>query len=357
MTSSSGTFRIHDQSGAVTRNVEPPEGSVFRQPTWIDGDRVLVSLAGGDAQGLMLYRVSTGVEVWRTSLATAPFYFSPAPSGSPFLATSLRNDPSGDGLVAELVDEAGGTTEVSRLSPFYTAWAPDGQALATHTEGRLLSIRTSESVTEIATPTGPFQAPAWTGDGLITLRTVSARQLLSSYSDGMFRDLAAIGGPSRFVAAGGRVAIQTVGSGEAGIEASASAQQIASLPTDILSVVEIGSAVVQTVSQRPAVFFHWNADGRRLAFATIVDGRAGVLEWHVWNGSTVAVDQFVAQPGWIREVLPFFDQYAQSASIWNARGTAIAYPAVVEGEHVVVVHTIGGVMTSIQDATWAAWSR
>ena len=139
-----GAVAIYSVTGEEISRVDPPEGHVYRQPTWLDeativfsdvsdvGDHALVAL---DAEGSDV--------VWRVEMETAPFYFAPAPSSSSFATTSLRNDPTGTGLLAELVDRSGKVTLLSDESPFYTSWSPDGEDLAIHIAGQRLDVESA----------------------------------------------------------------------------------------------------------------------------------------------------------------------------------------------------------------------
>ena len=46
-------------------------------------------------------------------------------------------------------------------------------------------------------------------------------------------------------------------------------------------------------------------------------------------------------PAWLREVLPFFEQYAQSHSVWSADGTQLVAPGLdADGSTEAVVQSV-----------------
>ncbi len=109
-------------------------------------------------------------------METPPLYFSPAPRGSPHATTSLRNDPSGAGLIAETVERSGEVNPLSEESPFYTSWSPEGDLLAIHIAGRRLDVRGSAGTETILSDTGLFQTPVWIDRGLVTLHLIEGTQ-------------------------------------------------------------------------------------------------------------------------------------------------------------------------------------
>jgi hypothetical protein len=59
----------------------------------------------------------------------------------------------------------------------------------------------------------------------------------------------------------------------------------------------------------------------------------------------------------VGELVPFFDQYAQSVQFWSDSGEFVAFPASVDGQPVVIVYnTTTATETTIEDATWSSWA-
>jgi len=299
---------------------------------------------------------ASGSVAWRTEMSSSPFYFSPSPDGS--ITTSLRNNIEEGGLIVELVTRDGEVDPLSDQSPFYSAWSPDGSTLSTHTGQETLSVIDGVATEVISDSTGSFQAPSWTSSGLFALRATNQSQTLAVWDGAGFTDLARIGGTAQFAAAGERVAIQSASDEEpTGIAAAFRAQVVPRIPAGRLVVFDTASASFQEVSPRFSAFFQWDPSGDRLLYAAFEEGPSPGLAWRVWeNGASESFLPFSPQPGWFGEVVPFFDQYAQSLSLWSASGDVFAYPSGSDAGPIVVVQPIDGSPTSeIEDAIWVSW--
>ena len=356
----SGDVVVLSESLDEVTRVVPSPSIDFKQPTWLDEDSIVFAeLSSADGpSGLQAVDAASGATEWRVELETFPFYYLPAPAGSNAATTSLRNDPEG-GLIAEVVSDDGSIEQISGASPFYSSWSPDGESLAIHTGQAQLSIRTGADDVTIADPSGAFQAPDWTADGIVTLRTVETGQVLSVWDNDDFTDVASVEGPVRFSAADGRVAIQSAAVAEGGgLQAGLRSQTLPEIPGGRLVVVDVASGSVTTVANQLVPLFEWSPGGDRLLYATFESDSSLDFQWHVWEDGVITdLSPFSAQPAWFRDVVPFFDQYVQSVSLWSAGGDRIAYPAVEDGRLVVIVESIdGSVRDSIPDAVWVSWS-
>jgi hypothetical protein len=356
----SGGVVVYDDSLDEVVRLSPVENSTFRQPTWLDSESIVYAEATDDGgAALVATEATSGSIIWTSVLDTPPFYYLPAPDGADAATTALRNDPSGTGLITELVGSDGTAEQLSDESPLYTSWSVDGRSLAIHSGQARITIRSDAGEETIAEPSGFFQAPSWTTAGLVTLRTTDVGQVLTIWRDGTFTDLALIEGPVRFVVSGSKIAIQSALVPETGgVEASMRTQTLPEIPGGRLVVVDIASAEIATVSNLVVPLFQWDPTGNRLLYATIENGEPLNLTWHIWTDETITdLSSFLPQPSWVRDLVPFFDQYAQSVSMWSSAGDKIAYPAVADGAPVVVVEAVDGSGTElISDATWAAWS-
>lgn len=354
-----GAIAVHDVTGSEISRVDPPQGGVFRQPTWLDEATIVFSeVSGTGDHSLTAADAETGDVVWRSAMETPPFYFSPAPAGGTYATTSLRNDPSGAGLISELIDHAGSASVLSNESPFYTSWDPSGESLAVHIAGQRLDIWSADDTETIVSGAALFQTPVWVDSGLVTLRIVDEAQRLTVWDDGSFTDLARVDGPVGFVASGDLIAVQATERPDAGsVAAGLRTQTIPMIPGGKLVVLDATTGTLQTVSNELALLYQWSQNGESLLYATLADEPLS-LEWHVWSsGDTLTTDAFVLQPPWFQNLVPFFDQYAQSVQLWSSSGEYIGYPAVIDGEPVVVIEPVDGSdPTIISNATWAAWA-
>lgn len=289
---------------------------------------------------------------------TPPFYYAPAPAGSTSATTSLRNDPRGAGLIAELISHTGDVIALSTESPFYTSWSPDGDSLAIHIAGRRLDVRQANATETILSETGLFQTPVWVAGGLVTLRTLDGTQRLTVWNNGTFDDIAEVDGPVGFVAAGEMIAIQASQRPDGGsIAAALRTQSLPVIPARSLVVIDRATGTFQTVSDKLALLYQWDREGERLLFATLGEEPLSLV-WNVWSdGSSTELEVFTLQPLWFRNLVPFFDQYAQSVQLWSSSGGFVGYPSIVDAQPVVIIQsTTGEDPVLIEGATWAAWA-
>lgn len=339
-------------------SIAPPEGSAYRQPIWFDSTTIVFSEVLVDGSGALIAAdAANGAIVWRVEMSSSPFYFDPSPDGS--ATTSLRNNIVEGGLIAELITRDGDVSPLSDRSPFYSAWSPDSSALATHSGQQTLSVLEGGATEVIADSTGSFQAPSWTPRGLFTLRSTDQSQTFTVWDGSAFTDLARIAGPVQFVANGDLVAIQSAQDDEStAIAAAFRAQVLPKIPGGQLGVFDAASGSFETVADRPAPFFQWDPAGDRLLVAAFAERPSTDLAWEVWeDGTSTEYLPFRPQPGWLAELMPFFDQYADSLSLWSASGRAFAYPTVGDAGPVVLVQPADGSATStIDDAMWISWS-
>ncbi|GMQ94471.1 MAG: hypothetical protein BMS9Abin12_1963 [Acidimicrobiia bacterium] len=354
-----GGIAVHDATGAAVSSIDPPDGSIYRQPTWLDASTVVFSeVSDSGDHSLTAMDADTGRVIWRAGMETPPFYFLPAPTGSPYGTTSLRSDPSGAGLIAELVDRAGDVTSLSDESPFYTSWSPGGETLAIHIPGQRLDVVRSGETETILSESGLFQTPVWVDRGLVTLRSIEGTQRLTIWSDGTFTDIAEVEGPVGFVASGDLIALQATERPDAGsIAAGIRTQLLPTIPGARLVVIDLVTGALDTVSSELAVLFQWNRRGDALLYATVGDEPFSLV-WNVWSdGQSAEIVSFTLQPPWLSNLVPFFDQYAQSVQFWSSSGEYISYPAVVDANPVVVIQPIDGTESvMIPAATWVAWA-
>lgn len=355
-----GGIRVVDGDGEPIVAFDPEQGDAYRQPVWTSDGGVLAAFTSvTDGHGIDAFDPETGGRVWRASTATPPFYILPAPEGAPQATTSLRNAADGGGLVAELIDRSGSVTGLATVSPFYASWAPDGSALAIHREGSAVDVRRNGTTETIAAPSGAFQAPVWTDDGIVLLRSVGDDQVLSVWDGGRFDDILTVEGPARFSAVAGRVAIQSIADeSSSGVQAALRTQGTPALPGGRLVVIDLATGDLATVSSVLTPMFQWDPTGNRLLFATFESDASLEFRWNVWqDGAITEGPTWSAQPVWFRDVVPFFDQYVQSLSLWSPDGSSYAYPEIVDARPVVTIQSLDGPEpVTIEDATWVSWA-
>ncbi|MGZ8585252.1 MAG: hypothetical protein ACXWXP_07225 [Actinomycetota bacterium] len=318
-----GSLVTFDPDGSnVVVVAESVQGeSLVRQPTWSpDGDRIawvrLAVAAGVDSALVTTAPDGTGpTEVLTTVI---PFYLSWDPTSSriAYLGSSSTAD-------IELgVVEAGGGGEATALdagSPLYVSWSPAGDQLLVHVgRDRLDRLEIDGTTTSVDARPGTFNVPVWTSDGgsLVFASAAGGRQRLLAHDleRGRAETLVRFDGGITFVVSpdGRRVAFQ-----------------VARSPDDVgpLSVLDRQTGVVERVATDIVPAFFWSPDGTRLLSLLPERTPSGfAFRWGVWDGgSSFTTARFYPTDVFARDYLQFFEQYAQSMSLWAPDGSAFTY--------------------------------
>jgi hypothetical protein len=351
----SGDLVIIDKSGAVIQSIEPPDGALYAQPIWASAETIVHAQVATENHRLEAVRLD-GEEVWSVELDTPPFYYLAAPDSDGTTVVSLRNKASGQGLVIERVSGEAVPETVSGEAPFYASWHPTDGRLASHVGDMRVDVASASTET-IDTNASGFQAPLWLPSGLVTLRTRGGDTYLTRWDDSSFDDIAIVRGAARFVGSHESIAIVTGGDIQTG-GVQASAQSLPTITSGVLTAIDLEQDSFTSVTSEPSPMFQWDPAGQQLLYVTFIDDPNPALVWHVWrNGETTDFEPFVPEPTWFATVAPFFDQYAQSVSLWSHDGSAFAYPAVVDGEpRILVQHLDEPSPRDIASGTWVAWN-
>jgi len=330
---------------AVTRQVtglSTDQDWVYRWPTYSpDGKRLAFAgyrtagsqaPAAGPASAAVLVAdvgsaTTTGL-LESASLATIYLSWS---ADSRHLAALLQH---GSDLELHLFDTSA-KDQPRRLlvgQPLYWSWAPDGSALAVHVGGDansasdawvgLLHLGSADSREErFADAPGAFRAPAWSPAGTkLAYATLAGGISLLTVRD----------------AAGQVTHTASLGTGDVAFNWSPSGDWLAFAAGDPgrpgvyqgLEVAHSDGSERHRLSQDPVVAFYWSPDATRLAVVGI-DQAARTLNWSVLSvdgKSKRALNGFVPS-GDFGFQLPFFDQYAQSTSVWSADSKRLVYGA------------------------------
>jgi TolB protein len=298
----------------------------LRQPAWSpDGRRiawVVLDAVGEEIVSTIQTSGPAGEQPTRTRVSFAPFYLSWDPTSS---RLAFLGSPAAGEIELGFVDASGGRARsVDAGQPYYFAWSPTGGEMLVHVgTDRLERLALDGGATAIGDAPGAFRAPAWSqsGEAMVFASVDGDRQQLAVHDveDGVSRELVAFEGGITFVLSpdASHVAFQV--SGSEGV-------------TVPLSVVELSSGEVTPLGPTPAAAFFWSpVGGRLLSLVPDPDGEVPWFRWSVWDGgSAFAGPRFLPSPTFVREYVPFFDQYAQSMSLWAPDGSAFAYPGVNE---------------------------
>ncbi|MCI0424714.1 MAG: hypothetical protein L0Z47_02550 [Actinobacteria bacterium] len=344
-----------DGSGAVAITDDAGEDAAYAQPSWsVDGTRIAwseVSRVNGVALG-----VSDPAGESRFSLAMEqpPFYFNWAPDGRTLGV--LRNGDPGS-IAFELVDVAAEETRVIDSGvPYFLSWSPRSDRLAVHVDGtRFDLLEPDGSITRLGGSSTRYAAPHWTAAGIFHLGT---RGIELTDPDGASRLLVATPGPVTFVAnpAGTKLAAQAFQTDDPeGV--GVALVQTQTLPGNSVVVIDVATGEMETVTRRISAGFFWSPDGESLLVLEpeLNSATAAVLVWR--DGQTGRVGEIGPHPLFVRDVLQFFDQYAQSHRLWAPDSNAVALPGAVDGDPGVWVYRMNGEdPVKVADGSWVMWS-
>ena len=352
----SGTLEVIEADGSHPTVLadSDPDVTLVRQPTWSrDGTRIAwVGLDADGTSATVMTAAPDGTQITQTSVAAAPFYLSWDPTSARivYLGGSATAD-----IELGLVDVASSTTApIDSGSPFYLSWAPKGKQMLVHVgTDRLDQLGIDGTFTPLGDRPGRFNVPVWTADGrtLFYVSEAGGRQRLIANDIATDRRevLARFDGGITFVVSpdGERVAYQVIRDGPS-----------LAVP---LSVIDRKSGTTHRVATEYSPAFFWSPDGTKLlSLQPEVEERL-VFRWSVWeDGSSFSTEQFVPSLELSRDYLQFFEQYAQSMTLWSPDGSAFVYAGqqAESGESGIWIQpaTIGSSPIRVADGVVAFWS-
>jgi TolB protein len=321
-------------SGAI------PDAAIAWSP---DNSRLAFSIVSGEGSQLVTVDPRGGLRktIFRGSPAAAPFYlyWSPDSRHVAFLTSDVRGSMA---LRFAQAEQAESDEVIARGQPNYFSWSPKGERLALHIGGRQGFVGTyrlgdTETRQRDSEP-ALFQAPAWSPSGeayLFARAGSSATDELVLVRDEIETTLAGYHGGITFGWSpdGARIAHSVL---------DASGQHYADL-----TLLDVRSGASRTLVNEPHRAFFWSPDGTRIAYLTSRLASPGViggvpnpsrrstsglavqrldqedrvleLTWHVVeveSGNSAALASFAPTDNFLF-VVPFFDQYAQSITLWS----------------------------------------
>jgi TolB protein len=349
-----GDVVVVDSTGAHPSTIATSDKGAFFQPIWSpDGSLLAFSLNAPEAA--MYVGDPDGTDTYSIGMDTFPFYFSWSVTNR---LAILRTGDEGLRLDATSVmdDSLEELQAVETGQPLYFTWSPDGLELAAHIGiDRLVRSDLAESESLGIEP-GVFQAPRWTNQGIIALERGTRDQRLTVVTpDGTGTPIATISGGATFVVNHDAtlVAIQSFNDDRNGT--SAAFQQVPRIAANRLTVLNIESGEQQTVTDQPVLAYFWSPIDDQLLVLDIVPGPEA--RWSIWTTAGLeSVVEFDPEPSFVNEFVPFFDQYAQSVSLWAPDGSAFAFPGTIDGESGIWVQPTDGEATQISGGTWVSWA-
>jgi TolB protein len=380
-----------------------PDGSNARQlthhnqffyfPAWSpDGTRLAV--LGGDAESGSVFTVTDSSagnelrEIYRSS-SQVPFYIYWSPDGS--RVSFLANAGVGLGLFLAEANQGGAARLLATGQPFYWDWSPRGDQLLIHSGfaghgSRLafIDLQGDSQHGELARP-GFFQAPGFSRSGRYWAYAevdAAANRRLVVENDG--------GEQRHSLPHLGQLAL----SWSPTEERLAFTSPLVDLPAFYgpLRLLEPATGESRLLSSDIVIAFFWSPDGRRIAFLTLgrerhdtdvqtfygleaaAPGRQALPATGHQNGSVLLLDLWVVevdggeayrlvtfQPTqiFIRQFLPFFDQYALSHRLWSPASDALVIPMADENgvPRIHIVPVDGRFAIPIADGAMAFWSH
>jgi len=347
-----GNIYVSDQAGGnltqLTEDAVIPQNQgepifYYQYPAWSrDGSQLaFIGLGADGAQTTSKLVVADldeeSVNEVYASESEHPVYlnWSPDNTNISFISTNV----SGQNMILQSVPSEGGNPTVFDAgSPYYWSWAPDGQVMVVHAGGASTSAPEhisflhvdSKAVTEQAleapgasAQAGAFQAPAWSPDGSrIALALVSDNGNQIVATDAAGENPKTVGTFTMKTA----FAWSNDGTRLAYLDGQ---QPLEAGTMGPLHVVDMETSE-EIVEDDNIISFFWSPSGEELAYFVLFqaqpDGSAEStatpqfgLQLHVLDvTSGESRELFTYQPTQqFLGVLPYFDQYHQSATIWS----------------------------------------
>jgi Tol biopolymer transport system component len=375
---------------AITEDARLPEGEgealdearFYLYPTWSPDSRSLAfASVSGDSDSALMASVLTAspdgseqTEVFSSEFVQ-PIYLYWSPNGEKI--SFLTSTPTGRLLLQMAAAQGGESQVLDEGQPYYWAWAPDSSRMLIHSgeasDPRLSLLIPEERIIEEGLDVEPtfFRSPSWMAEGESLLISASAEDgtnalMLTNSQGGVEEVLADLGDhPVTFAGSpdGRRVAM---------IKGD---QEVTQGVLGKLLVIDLKRPEEPFTVEEAQVFaFFWSPDSKKLAYFvpsrvqlpgsgdSNAENTIIVLGLNVLNvdrRTTERVTSFQPTPAFLNLLLPFFDQYHHSATIWSPDSRNLVITALVgEGAPKVLVVNASGELEPrpIADGSLAFWS-
>jgi TolB protein len=361
------------------------QATVFEFPAWapdgeqlavIGGDKLLLLDVNGDTRGDDATVLYDGTE-------EAPFYlyWSPDSRHVGFLTSHA------DGIAFRLAESRTSEQESNLIAvgqPFYWDWTPAADQLFIHSGGsgpnaklEMVDLQGVATSDEFGTA-GIFQAPGISSSGRF-----KAFAALDAAGQSRLMIQSSINEGQQLEAHFGQLALTW------SPVAETLAYKIPRIDGRLnggpLRLIDATTNDVVLLSDDNVLAFFWSPDGQKIAYFSLPKGDNGSVRvsaptddrtlrsrlvrqqgdvgmelWviNVESGRQRRLLQFVPSPVFLRQFLPFFDQYALSHRIWSPDSDAIVIPVIEEGKsQIAVVPTDRGSARLVADGISAFWSQ
>ena len=349
-----------ENTQAITKdaNPSPSPGELskrYQQPAWSpDGTRLAFVGTEGTLQAVdqaVVYTVrDDGSELTGafTSKAYFPFYLYWSPDSQSI--SFLSNGTTEEGLVLHLADALGSESHiVGTGQPFYWAWSPDSDLLVIHTGGdqatnpqaRLAFLSSTAGGVNRAMELSPavFQAPDWSQDGervvVATTDETGKSELVLAGRDGSKQQ--------SLVEFEGNIAFSLSPDGRSLVystpvppkeDATGFMREVYLLDFDQPQHAE-------SIAKDFVVGYFWSPDSQRVAFFAPVFGpqtkskesaplpvevQLGLFVVDIRSKEVKRLAVFTPTDAFL-EILPFYDQYQRSITIWSPDSRHLVFTA------------------------------
>ena len=295
--------------------------------------------------------------VQRVEAPTSPFYYSWSPDGE-----SLAFLGSGaDSLIFGIVED-GEARQVDTGAPYYFDWAPDSQSVFVHRVGTDLGLLTLDGA-RVAIDTSPatFQAPQWTDEGVVYAVSGVGTFAGGGRAAGVL--LATPDEPADLVVAtapGDEPTVITTLSAFSAFDRAGDRVAVLSFedpPAGSLRIVDLTDE--NTTEVADLVLAHrWSPDGTKLLM--LRSDEEGNALWEVWeDGAITRLVTYVPTTTFVRDYLPFWDQYSRSLTVWSPTSDAFTFAGRVGGEEAagIYIQYLDGGRDRLADGNFSAWGE
>ena len=301
----------------------------YSQPTWSpDGEQIVFTEIDSSSSAPRAALVASKVDgegKREVDLPFAPFYIFWSPDSERLVYLSnwaAGGVPSMAMRMVEVSDDRLEDSTLAQGQPFYMSWSPDGQNLLTHVGNEQVAILPIDGDAQaISDASSNFPAPQWMPDGSGLIYGVDGEDgrtlVLSDLSGEEQNEVTVFEGSISFTLSPTTRQMAYVVSAEDGAAAAIGP----------LYVVDVDTNRTQELSADRVMAFFWSPDGQKLAYQ-VIQRRAGSfqIQWKVWDGQSIRdYGTFLPTRMFFERYLAFFDQYAQSMTLWSPDSSAFAY--------------------------------
>jgi TolB protein len=335
-----GSQPVVAMGNAGTVATQNQDGMIIQWPTWSkDGSKlaaISLNIKGGQVENSDVI-VTNGdgknpVKV-QEAIPSPPIFISWSPDSS-LLSVLVRGSGQNTPLELRLLDTGANLNaakasqrKVAEGAAVYTGWSPDSQQLLIHSSTTaadsalsLLTAKDSQAQpTALKVTPSLFRTPAFSADGTRLAFAVSNNQSGNediylqdkTGKDAGKLDTGGKGASFNWSPVDSKLAFSHMVEGSQGLYKGISLAEI-----DPKAPPATAPKTSVLVDEEIAAFF-WSPDGTKIAYVTLNE-TGNLLAWKVYDLGTKkssAIADWYPSDIWI-QLINFFDQYAQSNSIW-----------------------------------------